>query len=249
MKENILPYIISKKEIDSHTNLEAALLGKFENSLLTIELFVFLVLTIASLINKDLTFGQNKSLTDSKYYIRFIIETILVGIGCAIPFIYMKYTRDYQNASVFNMIILFIFSFLFMAFVNLLFQFSGFYSYMYGINKVDKPKPSLKKGLIDSVLVSNAVIIGFLILQIIIISVMVRNIDIPAYNNHFFISFIIEVILFGLANSLPTLLITINRIGYISSASIIRLLISIVGFSALHVSLQISGFYKNLLGI
>jgi hypothetical protein len=69
--------IISKKEVSSHTSLEAALLGKFENSLLTIELFIFLVLTIASLINKDLTFGANKSLTDNKYSVRFIIETII----------------------------------------------------------------------------------------------------------------------------------------------------------------------------
>jgi len=249
MKENILPLIISKKEVSSHTSLEAALLGKFENSLLTIELFIFLVLTIASLINKDLTFGANKSLTDNKYSVRFIIETILVGIGCALPFVYMKYTRDYQNASVFNMIILFICSFLFMAFVNILFQYSGFYSYMYGINIVPEPKPSLKKGLIDSILVSNAVIIGFLILQIIIISVMVRNTDIPAYNNQKFPSFILEIIIFGLANSLPTLLITINRIGYISTASILRLLLSFVGFASLHTLLQISGFYKNLLGI
>ena len=120
---------------------------------------------------------------------------------------------------------------------------------MYGINKVDDPKPSLKKGLIDSVLVSNAVIICFLILQIFVISVMVRNTNIPAYDNNLFISFIIELIIFGLANSLPTLLITINRIGYISTASILRLLLSFVGFAVLHTALQISGFYKNLLGI
>jgi hypothetical protein len=249
MKQNILPFIISKKEISLHTNLEAALLGKFENSLLILKLFMFLVLIIASIINKDLSFGKNISLIDSKYSVRFIIETIVVGIGCAIPFVYMKWMRDSNNATIYNLSVLFIFSFVFMALLNILFQFSGLYSYMFGIASVPESKDNVKKGLIKSVLISNIIIVGVMVLQILFISLMVRNSNIPAYKDNFIMLFGFELLIFAISNSLPTLLVTIDRLGYFNNLTIFTIITSMLVFSGIHISLQMSGFYKHLLGI
>ena len=158
-KENIFSLIFDKV-LTSHVNSNEALLGKYENSLLILQLFILLVLIIASIINKDLSFGKNISLIDKKYSIRFIIETIVVGIGCAIPFVYMKWMRDSNNATIYNLSVLFIFSFIFMSLLNILFQFSGLYSYMFGIGKVPDSKNNIKNGLIRSVLISNSIIIA-----------------------------------------------------------------------------------------
>jgi hypothetical protein len=248
MEKNILP-IVTTKEIISSTNVNSNLLGKFENSLLIIKLLMFLILIIASILNQDLTFGAGNVLTDNRFIVRFIIETIVVGFGCAIPILYMKYMRDYNNASFWNMSILFIFSFFFMGLVNVLFQFSGFYSFMFGINSVPKAQQSLKKGLISSVLLSNLIIVGLLIIQVLIISFMIGNTDIPAYSNNVILWFIIELLIFALGNSLPSLLVTFNRIGNLNISSLYTTMMSIIGFSVLHGVFQISGFYKHILGI
>jgi Na+-driven multidrug efflux pump len=249
MEKNILPLIISKNEIKSNTNVNAALLGKFENSLLVIKLFILFVLIIASAINKDLNFGANSNLTDNKYKIQFIIETIIVGMGCAIPILYMKWMRDPTNATVYNMSILFIFSFIFMGSLNVLFQFSGFYSFMYGIKQVPESQPNIKKGIIKSILLSVGIIIAILIMQILIISMIIQNNDIPAYSNNLLLWFILEMLIFAFAISLPSLLITFNRIGNVNISSVYALFLFVTGFAILHGVLQNAGFYKHLLGI
>jgi hypothetical protein len=249
MDRNNLNILLSKKEIHSNSTLDAALLGKFENSLLVIKLFIFLLLIVASVINKDITFAENSTLTDNKYIIRFIIENIVIGLACAAPFMYMKWMRDYQNATVFNMAILFIFSFFFMVLINNLFQFSGFYSYIYGIKKAAEPQDSIKKGLIQSVLISNAIVIGVLIFQIIFISLMIKDTDIPAYGNNVIFWFIVEIVIFGIINALPTLLVSFNRVNSINMSSVEIFGISFVIFSIIHSVFQISGFYKHILGI
>jgi hypothetical protein len=247
-KENIFSLIFNKV-VTSHVNSNGALLGKFENSLLILELFMFLVLIIASIINKDLSFGKNISLIDSKYSVRFIIETIVVGIGCAIPFVYMKWMRDSNNATIYNLSVLFIFSFIFMALLNILFQFSGLYSYIFGIGSVPESKDNIKKGLIRSVLISNIIIVGLMVLQILFISLVVRNTDIQAYKHNFIMLFGIEILIFALSNSLPSVLITIDRLGYLNISVFFIFLSYILGFSVIHFTLQMSGFYKHLLGI
>jgi Na+-driven multidrug efflux pump len=249
MDRNSLDILLTKNEIHSNSTLDAALLGKFENSLLVIKLFIFLVLIVASVINKDLTFAEKSNLNDNKYIIRFIIENIIVGLACAAPFMYMKWMRDNQNATVFNMAILFIFSFFFMSLINILFQFSGFYSYIYGIKKVPEPQDSIKKGLIQSVLISNAIVIGVLIFQILFVSLMIKNTDIPAYGNNVIFWFIVEIIIFGIINALPTLLVSYNRINNINMSSLEIFGIAFVIFSIIHSVFQISGFYKHILGI
>jgi hypothetical protein len=247
-KENIFPSILDKV-LTSHVNSNEALLGKFENSLLILKLFILLVLIIASVINKDLSFGKNISLTDSKYSVRFVIETIVVGIGCALPFVYMKWMRDSNNATIFNLSVLFIFSFIFMALLNILFQFSGLYSYIFGIASIPESKDNIKKGLIRSVLLSNIIIIGLIVLQILYISLVVGNTDIPAYTDNFIMLFGFELLIFAISNTLPTLLITIDRIGFFNNSIIFTILTSMIVFSILHTSFQMSGFYKHLLGI
>jgi hypothetical protein len=247
-KENIFSLIFNKV-VTSHVNSNGALLGKFENSLLILELFMFLVLIIASIINKDLSFGKNISLTDSKYSIRFIIETIVVGLGCAIPFVYMKWMRDSNNATIYNLSVLFIFSFIFMALLNILFQFSGFYSYIFGIGSVPESKENIKKGLIRSVLISNIIIVGLIVLQLLFISFVVKNTDIPAYKDNLLMFFGVELLIFAISNSLPTLLITIDRLGYLNNSVFLTIISYITVFSVLHLTLQMSGFYKHLLGI
>jgi hypothetical protein len=247
-KENIYSLIFNKV-LTSHVNSNEAFLGKYENSLLILQLFILLVLIIASIINKDLSFGKNISLIDSKYTVRFIIETIIVGIGCALPFVYMKWMRDSNNATIYNLSVLFIFSFVFMALLNILFQFSGLYSYIFGIGSVPESKDNIKKGLIRSVLLSNIIIIGLIVLQILYISLVVGNTDIPAYTDNFIMLFGFELLIFAISNTLPTLLITIDRIGFFNNSIIFTILTSMIVFSILHTSFQMSGFYKHLLGI
>lgn len=231
---------------------------KFHDAFINIKIVMIVLLCFASYMNRDVDFIKN----DPK---EFTIETIIYGVACTVPVIWMQYKRTQNGASSPNNNMNILVWFVVMCFFNITFQLSGLYSVLYPPEDLDEspktPAPTkpldktqkIFEGLTKSIYSTNglvvAIIVGYLIYQ----SYLIRNFKIKAYGNSFLSLFSIETIIFGLGNALPLLLIAHNREknnpGYTFKKhfkkNLIETILVFVKMCVLHIVLQASSFYPH----
>lgn len=124
---------------------------KFSTNFLNIKLFLFLLILIISIVNKDLDFYKLHKKD-------FIIETFIFALLSTIPMIYIQHKRiGIENTTNDQYIKLFIWFFI-MIIINIGMEFSGLYSIIYSnknehfennelekIYKIEKIKPIIKE--------------------------------------------------------------------------------------------------------
>jgi len=236
------------KLAESGTDIKQLLTYSFDTKLIYIKI-VFIILIIIMTINT----GYTTWIKNNK--IKFTIETILYGLISTIPFLYMEKYRKSEN---YNFLIIFVSIFFLYAGINVLFELSGFYYYLYNINhssdtdshKEQTESTKITNKLFYSLIYTIIIILVYMILSMIIISYKVGNFNIEAYNNNFYTAFITEIIVFALINSLPFLLIAYNRQGskFKFGTNFLEVFLIFIKFIILHLMFQTSGFYHENFG-
>jgi hypothetical protein len=123
------------------------------------------------------------------------------------------------------------------------------------INNSSK-KEKLFNGLIKSILGTNGIIFILLILILVYSSLKINNFDIQNYETNFYLSFILEGLIFSICNSLPFIFISKNRNQITDKAkknvvfkqNIKIILLIFITYFIFHILLQSSGFYNNTFG-
>ena len=90
----------------------------------------------------------------------------------------------------------------------------------------------------------------FFIIAMIIVAFKIHDFNIEAYQGHIISSFTIEMLIFGLLNSLPFFFIAYNREGkrFDFKKNSIEVGLIFLKFVILHILLQASGFFRQKLG-
>ena len=107
--------------IKENHNIQTIITKNFESNLIYLKIIILVILVIACCINKYTDFIKKKPIT-------FGCETVFYGIMGAIPFLYMETYRKKHDPNYFY---IFTIMFLLYCLFNIVFEMSGFYSYMY----------------------------------------------------------------------------------------------------------------------
>ena len=109
---------------------------------------------------------------------------------------------------------------------------------------------NIYNNIFNSVNITVALVLGYMILSMIVITFRVHDFKIEGYGESNFKMFSFETLLFGLCNSLPFFLVAYNRekSRFKFSKNAIEVGLLFVKFVILHLLLQGSGFYKHSIG-
>jgi hypothetical protein len=228
-------------------------IDRFDTGFMGVKIFGLLFMLIAAIVNRDTNFGAEADITQTKNMIKFVIETIVFGIAGALPFVYMEYMRN-PNHTDESLVNIFTLGFLFMAGINVLLQFSGFYTMTFGEledhNIITHPMKMLN-GLKHTFIGTTGLMILGIIIYLIVCAFLVRDFDIPAYQTsgnsfEFIAKFVLELVIFAAGSSIPYLLAAHNRTNHINKHAYFETGLLFGKFAALHMILQASGFYGHI---
>jgi hypothetical protein len=223
----------------------------FNGNLIYLKIIFLVLFIVMASINKYTNFIKKKP-------IAFGIETVSYGIIGSIPFLHMEQYRRMGSDKHYLKIFLIMFS-LYCLF-NVLFEVSGFYSYMYEEDEekvhetICEKEPSKNETLFNnfnlSFTITFIIVILYMIFILFLITYEVYDFDIVGYRDNIFKLFGNETILFALCNAIPFLFIAFNRQGFKFKLgnNLLEIFILIIKFIIFHVILQGSGFYKIALG-
>jgi len=238
--------------LEHGTDIKKILTSTFEKDLKYLEIFFGILIIVMAIGN-----GYTKYIKNNPN--KFIIETILYGIIGTLPVLYMEKYRNPNGSH--NYLKAFITTFFLYVACNLLFELSGIYYFFYEKQEPILPlsKPPQESQTDDQKIINNTVysvfftigiIIIIIIMIMIIIAYKIHDFNIEAYNGHLLSSFLIEMFVFALLNSIPFFFIAYNREGkqFNLKTNSVEVSLIFIKFALLHILLQASGFFKQTLG-
>lgn len=234
----------------SHDILKSILKNKVDDTILFLKLIFIIVLVIASVVNHDTTFII-------KHKTMFIVESIIFVMLGTLSFFIMAMFRDKSFS-----LLTYGFVMLFYLMLHVLFQTSGMYAGFFSKTKIEEKQTD------DTFIIKHAksviiYTIGLFIAlySIYIIFIMTYVNDSPDYiknSVYGYIKFIIEMLIFGVLNSIIFYPVAINRqftkdpmhniIKGIeeNTLGLSGVLVSIGQMCLLHIILQYTGFYRTI---
>ena len=234
--------------IKENHSIQNIITKNFESNLIYLKIMVLVILVIACCINRYTNFIKKKPVT-------FGCETVFYGIMGTIPFLYMEKYREKHDPNYFN---IFMIMFFLYCLFNILFEISGFYSYMYEEEEVDdiincdkkvSKNETILKNFHLSFSITFIIVMIYMIFILFLITFEVFDYDISGYKNNKFTLFGLETLLFAFCNSIPFLLIAYNRTNtqFKFDKNLLEILLLFIKFIIFHLILQGSGFYKSVL--
>lgn len=219
--------------------------NKVDDTILFLKLMFITVLIVASIINRDIKFIKNHTTM-------FVVESLIFIMLGTLSFFILVLFRD-KSFSMMTYIFVMIFYFV----LHLLFQISGIYSSMYSTKEVKTTPSGMIKNVRTIVLYTLYLLTFVYLIYILIIMTYVN--DKPDYlKNSSYFKFILEMLIFGILNSIifyPVAIDRQNRKDPLNNIikgikdntfGITGMLVSIVQMCLLHVVLQYTGFYRSV---
>lgn len=234
----------------SHDILKTIVKHKVDDTIIFLKLVFIIILVIASVVNHDTKFMI-------KHKTEFLVESIIFIMLGTLSFVIMKLFRNKS----FSMIT-YVYVMIFYLMLHVLFQTSGMYTGFFS-KPAEKEEAGPDVGIIKNVKTIGMYTIGVLILLycMYIILIMGYVKDSPDYmknSSYGYVKFIIEMLLFGILNSIIFYPVAINRQYTKDPLDNIKkgieentfglsgVLVSIGQMCLLHVVLQYTGFYRSI---
>lgn len=234
----------------SNDILKTIIKHKVDDTIIFLKLVFIIILIVASVINHDTKFI-------TKHTTMFIVESIIFIMLGTLSFFIMTLFRDKSfSFTTYGFVVLFYLM------LHVLFQTSGMYTGFFS-KPENEEKETGDNGIIKNVKKVGLYSIGVLVVlySIYIIIIMSYVNDIPEYvkqSKYGYIKFIIEMLLFGILNSIIFYPVAIDRqhtkdplhniIKGIeeNTLGLSGVLVSIGQMCLLHVVLQYTGFYRSI---
>lgn len=230
--------------------LKSILKNKVDDTILFLKLTFIIVLIIASIINHDTKFI-------TKHKTMFMVESIIFVMLGTLSFFIMTLFRNKSFS-----LITYVFVMLFYLVLHILFQTSGMYTGFFSRPK--KTEPSTDETFIIKhaktvIIYTLGLFIGLYCIYIMLIMSYVN--DIPDYvkeSSYGYFKFFIEMLLFGILNSIIFYPVAIDRQHIKDPLDNIEkgikentfgmsgVLVSIGQMCLLHIILQYTGFYRSI---
>jgi hypothetical protein len=243
---------ILEKNIVDKEKINEFFTESFDSTLIYLKVTFLILFIVMSIGNGYTDYIRSKPFS-------FTIESIIYGILGAIPFLYMEEHRKSPSAEK-HYLKIFLVLFLVYAIFNVLLELSGAYYFLYENHATAKNQPkapalptkedTIYNNIVNSIFYTITIILLYMIFTMIIISFRVHNFDIAVYKDHFYSSFTQEILIFGLLNALPFFFIAYNREGHHFNLkrNTIEVILIFIKFVILHLMLQGSGYYHEMLG-
>jgi hypothetical protein len=204
----------------------------FEVGVFGSKITLIVLLLALSFINADISFIKDKPRM-------FVLESVVVGLSAAVPFTYIAMNRGRQLGDAISLgLTAFLVFFLF----HIVMEFSGQNQAMVDKSQLTESERK-QQAFVDKVskLKATKLIIFAIVLMVIIMSLIVRDFGpgVKVVTN--------EAFLMAICGALPTIMIAINRDERDVKEIVKEFALYFGVFFAGHYTLQLGGFYSNLL--